>query len=116
LVKSSEELAINIAKVLDDKKGKDILVLDVREITLVADYFVIVTGTSSLHVQSLAEHVMDTMREEHCIKPLNKEGLTEGNWVLVDYDSVVLHIFQGETRAFYNLERLWGEAREVEMS
>ncbi|ACB84132.1 ribosome silencing factor [Natranaerobius thermophilus] len=112
-MQDSLQLAKNIAKKLDDKKGKDIVLLKVKDITLIADYFVIVTGTSTTHIQSLAENLISSLKEEDDFSPLHKEGLAEGNWILLDYDSVLVHIFLEDTREFYNLERLWGEAEEI---
>ncbi|OWZ83936.1 ribosome silencing factor [Natranaerobius trueperi] len=113
MVKESFELVKNIVSTLDNDKGKDILIQEVNEITLVSDYFVLVTGNSTTHVQSLAENLIDTMKQEKNISALHKEGITEGNWALIDFDSVVVHIFLEETRSFYNLERLWAEANEI---
>ena len=106
-------LAKKITELLMDKKAKDPVILDVREITLVSDYFVIVTGTSVTHVQALANHLVTSLKETYNFSPLHKEGLDTGNWVLLDYDSVIVHIFLEETREFYNLERLWGEAEAI---
>ncbi|MEO0897964.1 MAG: ribosome silencing factor [Bacteroidota bacterium] len=106
--KSLTDLAI---KGLQDLKGKNIVRMDLREVDgAITDYFVICTGTSDRHVSSLAESVMDVIREEGSEKPINKEGLTAGEWVLLDYVNVVVHVFQKDTRDFYRLEALWGDA------
>jgi len=95
--------------VIDDKKGIDLVLLDVSELLWITDVFVIASGTSRPHVQSLAEEVELNLKAFDR-RPLRIEGKREGNWVLLDYGEVVVHIFQPETRDFYGLERLWGDA------
>lgn len=102
------ELVERIRNILDESKAVDISVLDVRELTSVTDFMVICSGTSSRHVASLAHKLMDTLKQESKISPLHCDGLTIGEWVLVDYADVVVHIMRPETRAFYHLEGLWG--------
>ena len=94
---------------LDEKKGMDIVLLDVSELIRITDVFVIVSGTSRPHVQSLAEDVELKLKSVDR-RPLRIEGKPEGKWVLLDYGEVVIHLFQPETRDFYGLERLWGDA------
>ena len=94
---------------IDDKKGIDLVLLDVSELLWITDVFVIASGTSRPHVQSLAEEVELNLKAFDR-RPLRIEGKREGNWVLLDYGEVVVHIFQPETRDFYGLERLWGDA------
>ncbi len=94
---------------LDEKKGIDIVLLDVSELLWITDAFVIVSGTSRPHVQSLAEDVELKLKTEDR-RPLRIEGKAEGKWVLLDYGEAVVHVFQPETRDFYGLERLWGDA------
>ena len=96
---------------LQEIKGQNIVRLDLRNSDgAVTEYFVICTGTSDRHVQSLAESVMKFVKEEAGEKPLSTEGLQHGEWVLLDYVNVVVHIFQQEKRDFYRLENLWGDA------
>jgi ribosome-associated protein len=97
---------------LVEKKGSEIIVLDVRGLTLIADYFVIATGKSVTQLQALARHVEEKM-EERDIKPLRVEGFREAQWILLDYGQVVVHLFLPEQREFYNLERLWGDATVI---
>ena len=92
-----------------DKKALDPQVLDLRGISSVAEYFVIVTGTSDRHVQAVAENVMDAFHAVG-IKLLGEEGLREGKWVLLDYDEVVVHVFLEPVREYYDIERLWIDA------
>lgn len=100
---------------LQDLKGRDIVCMDLRGVDgAVTEYFVVCTGTSDRHVQALAESVQKFLREEANDRPINKEGLSTGDWVLLDYVNVVVHIFQREVRSFFRLEDLWGDA-EFEM-
>ena len=95
---------------LEEIKGQDIALMDLREVeSAVSDYFVICTGTSDRHVQSLADSVLDEMKKVGEI-PISKEGIQHGEWVLIDYASIVVHIFQRDHRDFYRLEDLWGDA------
>ena len=95
-----------VVSALDDLKGEDVRVLDVRQMTTVTDVMVIVSGTSTRHVQSLARHVVETAKA-HDAKPLGVEGERYGEWVLVDLGDVVVHVMLPQVRAFYNLEKLW---------
>ena len=94
---------------IDEKKGIDIVLLDVSELLWITDVFVIASGTSRPHVQSLAEDVELKLKAADR-RPLRVEGKQEGKWVLLDYGEAVVHVFQPETRDFYGLERLWGDA------
>ena len=105
-------LARVIYKLLDDKKAHDITVLRVNHITSMADYFIIATGNSSTHINALCDHVEKTLREDQLL-PKHKEGRTKGEWVLMDYQDVVVHIFNAETRAYYGLERIWSDAEII---
>ena len=95
------------------KKGADIVLLDVEELFVLSDVFVIATGTSRPHVQALAEHVEEKLKEIRDIKPLRTEGMTEAEWVLLDYGDIIVHIFQAGPREFYSLERLWGDSERI---
>ncbi len=98
---------------LENAKAHDITVLDVRNISDFTDYMVIATGTSNRHVQSTADKVVDTLRE-HGVRPVGTEGEKIGDWVLIDFGDVVVHIMRGQTRDFYNIEKLWSDAKHVE--
>ncbi len=111
--KEAKDTAIEIAKILDKSKAKDIKILHVAKQTVIADYFVIAEGTSSTQVNSLAEEV-DFRMSEKGIEPLHKEGERSGSWVLLDYASVIVHVFLNSQRDFYKLEKLWAEGEEVE--
>ncbi len=103
-----------VVRAAGDKKAQDIAVLDIRGLSVIADYFVIVSGLSKTHVQAIAGYVQEKL-EERGITALRCEGLKEGRWVLLDYGDVVVHVFLDAERRFYNLERLWGDAKKVNM-
>jgi ribosome-associated protein len=102
------------ADAIFNKKGMDIVLLDVEGLFVLSDVFVIATGTSRPHVQSLAEHVEERMSQELGVKPLRSEGRTEAEWVLLDFGDVIVHLFQASAREFYGLERLWADAAKVD--
>jgi len=101
-------LARKIADILYDKKARDIVVLEVGQLTIITDYLVIATGRSAIQVKALAEEVDDRMAEMGVLMR-RKEGHNEGRWIVMDYSTVMVHIFHQEERAFYNLERLWDD-------
>ncbi len=101
------------ADALFAKNGTDIVLLDVEKSFFLSDVFVIATGSSRINVQALADHVEERLGQEFDIKPLRLEGRTEGEWVLVDFGDIIVHIFQDEARDFYSLERLWGDATRI---
>ncbi|MFP3982381.1 MAG: ribosome silencing factor [Desulfurivibrionaceae bacterium] len=112
--KSSLEIVHLIAQTALDKKAEDLLVLDVRGLSSLTDYFVIMSGRSSRHVQGLAESIGAELGRKR-IKEASTEGLSEGMWVLLDYQDVVVHIFYRDEREFYNLEGLWHDALRIEV-
>lgn len=109
----SKQLAENIAVLLDKKKAHDVKILRVTEKTVIADYFVIAGGTSSTQVKALADEVEYQMGTNDGIKPVNVEGRGTGGWILLDYENVLVHVFDPKMREFYNLEKLWAECEEV---
>ena len=111
--KSAEALARDCARIALDTKAEDLVILDVRGLTSFTDYFVIMSGRSTRHVQGLAEALGDQLSAKR-ISNTTSEGLKEGLWVLLDYIDVVVHIFYAETRSFYNLEGLWHDAPRIE--
>ncbi len=110
----SLDIVKKIVKALDDKKGNDIQVIKIEELTIVADYFVICTANSNTHVRSLADEV-EYQLEEAGIKADHIEGRATG-WVLLEYKGVVVHIFLEESRNYYNLERLWEDAAKIDVN
>ena len=112
---TAKEVAIHVTKALDEKKGMDIKLLKIDAISTLAEYFLICTGTSNTHVRTLcdyAEYAMDQLEEPL----LGREGHRGNSWELLDYGAVVIHVFTDEARQFYNLERLWADAEEVDLS
>jgi len=110
--KSSLQLAKLCVKAALEKKAEDPLILDVRKLCSFADYFVILSGRSTRHVQGLAEAVEEELRSKR-VSTGKSEGLREGNWVLLDYNDVIVHIFYADSRKFYDLEGLWHEAKSI---
>lgn len=102
-----------IARAADDKKAKDIVILDMRGITLIADYFIICHGNSTTQTKAIADSIEEKMREQGN-RVLRREGVSEGNWILLDFSDCVVHIFTEQEREFYGLERLWADAKRVE--
>ena len=101
------------ADAIFERKGADIVLLDVEGLFILSDIFVIATGTSRPHVQALSEYVEEKLKEDG-IAPLRVEGHSQGEWVLVDYGDIIVHLFQGASREFYSLERLWGDAERIQ--
>lgn len=111
---NSEDLAKEILAATLDVKAEDPIILDLRKLTSFTDYFVIVTGRSDRQVQAIADRAIETLRNKK-IKAMGVEGHDSSHWVLVDYGSVVLHVFYSETREFYALEELWSDAPQLEI-
>ena len=105
-----EELAGAIAELAADRKALEIVQLDLREMIGYTDYFVICTGNSDRQARAIHDAIHQGLKRDHGLLPRRVEGLSESRWVLMDYLDVVVHIFTPETRAFYRLEQLWGEA------
>ena len=112
---TAKEVAYEVTKALDSKKGKDIKLLRINEVSSLADYFLICTGTSNTHVKTLCDYAEYTM--EQLGEPmLGREGHRGNSWELLDYGSVVVHVFTEEAREFYALERLWADAQQEDIS
>ena len=110
-----KEVAYEVTKALDSKKGMDIKLLKIDKVSTLADYFLICTGTSNTHVKTLcdyAEHTLEQLGEPM----LGREGHRGNSWELLDYGTIVVHVFTGEAREFYSLERLWADAEEIDIS
>ena len=112
MIEDSREKALRIGRVISQKKGQDLIILDVHSLTSFTDYFIIVSGRSIRQVQALANHIEEALRAEK-IRPLGVEGSREGSWVLMDYGDVIVHLFYQPAREFYNLEGLWEDAGRV---
>lgn len=107
-------MALVAAAAISDKKGFDVLLLDVSDLVVVTDIFLIATGTSSRHVKTLVEEVERVLKEDADRRPLRREGVEYAKWVLLDYGDFVVHIFSETAREFYRLEALWFDAREID--
>ena len=112
---SPKEIASIAAKALEEKKARDVKILKTEEQTVLADYFVICNGTSSTHIKALVDEV-DKQLSEAGEPPIRREGLRSDIWVLMDFGSVIVHVFMDEARKFYNLERLWSDSELVDPS
>lgn len=112
---NSEELMRKIVSVLSKRKTENIKVLNISGLTTIADYFVICNGNSSTQIKSLADEVEEKLKEVD-VTPYSKEGFSDASWVLLDYSSVVVHIFNPEQRDFYSIENLWSDAPDVDVS
>ena len=111
---SAKDVAYQVTKALDDKKGLDIKLLKIDEVSSLADYFIICTGTSNTHVKTLCDYAEYTL--EQLGEPmLGREGHRGNTWELLDYGSIVVHVFTEEAREFYSLERLWADAEQVDI-
>lgn len=110
----SYELAKACCKALAEKKGQEIVILDIKEQTTLCSYFVIASGKSTTQVRALAENVEEAMKKRYGLSPARTEGLREGSWSVLDYGDVVVHVFSEESRLFYYLERLWDSGKNVE--
>ena len=109
------EIVKKVVNVLNDKKATDIKVIKVGDLTILANYFILATGTSSTQVKALADEV-DFKLGEKGLQPKSIEGKSSGNWIVLDYIDVVFHVFYKDTRDFYDLERLWQDAEEIDVS
>lgn len=106
------QLAHRIVEIASDKKGNDIVMLRMAELTTMADFFVICSGRSERQVGALSGAIVDELRDEG-IRPLGIEGRNSSRWVLLDFGTVIVHVFAPEEREYYGLERLWGQAAQV---
>ncbi len=111
---TSLEKAKNIAKILDKKKAIDIIGIETKELMVMSDYFIIASGTSNTHVRALADEVDDEMKKLG-VEVDHIEGRATG-WILLDYNDVLVHVFQPESRQYYNIERLWNDAARIDLS
>lgn len=109
---TSKELAKIAYDALDDKKGIDIKIIDISEVSVLADYFIIVSGSNKSQVQSLSDNVEEKFKEIN-LTPKQIEGYSTANWILMDYRDIIIHIFNQEDRLFYDLERIWRDGKEI---
>jgi ribosome-associated protein len=109
----SRKLALRCRELADDKKAEDILILDVRELSSVTDYFVIAGGSSEPHLRAIVEEIADRLREDSGLRPNAIDGTFHAAWVVLDYFDVIVHVMRKDVRERYDLETLWGDAPRV---
>lgn len=109
----SRKLALLCRRLADQKKAENLVVLDVRKLTSITDYFVIASGTSEPHLRAILEEITDRLREDYGVRPRAVDGTVQGAWVVLDYFDVIVHIMRADVRARYDLEGLWGDAPRV---
>ena len=112
---TSMQIALLAAEAASDKKAEDIVGLDVSQLLVVTEYFIIATGRTNVQVRAIADEVEDQLRDKLSEKPIGREGAGENKWILLDYGDVVVHVFQPEERDFYRLERLWSDAPRLDI-
>jgi ribosome-associated protein len=109
----SKKLALLCRELADNKKAEDIVVLDVREISSITDYFVIASGTSEPHLRAISDEIVNKLRDDHGVRPRAIDGSLETAWLVMDYFDVIVHVMKGDVRERYDLETLWGDAPRV---
>jgi ribosome-associated protein len=112
---TSEQVAILAAKAADDRKAGDMVLIKVSEVSFIADYLLIVTGFSRAQLRAISESVQDEIEKTYGVSPMSTEGASHGDWILVDYGDVIVHIMSPDGREFYNLEAFWGHGEMVEL-
>jgi ribosome-associated protein len=109
----SKKLAELCREFADNRKAENIVVLDVRDLSSVTDYFVIASGTSEPHLRAIVEEITDRLRDDHGLRPVRKEGSVQGAWVVLDFFDVIVHVMRADMRERYDLESLWGDAARL---
>lgn len=111
----SKKLATLCRELADNKKAENIVILDVRKLSSVTDYFVIASGSSQPHLRAIVEEISGKLRDDHDLRPRAVDGSAQGAWVVLDYFDVIIHVMQADVRARYDLEGLWGDAPQVKV-
>ncbi len=109
----SRKLARLCRELAENKKADNVVVLDVRKLTSIADYFVFATGTSEPHLKAIIDEISDGVREQHDLRPRARDGSAHNSWIVLDFDDVIVHVMREETRRYYSLETMWGDAPKV---
>ena len=109
----SKRLALLCRKLADNKKGENIVILDVREVSSVTDYFVIASGTSEPHLRAIVDEITEKLKQEYNLRPNAVDGTLQTAWIVLDFFDVIVHIMRGDVRERYDLETLWGDAPRV---
>jgi ribosome-associated protein len=111
----SKKLAGLCRDYADNKKAENIVILDVRDLSSVTDYFVIASGTSEPHLRAIVDEITDRLRDDYALRPLRKDGSMQGAWVVLDFFDVIVHVMRQDARERYDLEGLWGDAARVKL-
>lgn len=111
----TQQIIETIVKALDSKRAEDIQLIEIKDLTIVADYFVIANGTSTTQTKALADEVEFKLKQNG-IEPIRVEGYQGASWIVLDYGDIIVHVFYKETRDLYKLERLWSDGRQVDIS
>jgi ribosome-associated protein len=111
----SKKLAQHCRDFADNKKAENIVILEVRDLSSVTDYFVIASGTSEPHLRAIVDEITDRLRDDYDLRPLCKDGSMQGAWVVLDFFDVIVHVMRSDARARYDLEGLWGDAARVKL-
>jgi ribosome-associated protein len=109
----SRKLALLCRDFADNKKAENIVILDVRKLSSVTDYFVIASGTSEPHLRAIVDEINDRLRDDCELRPLRQDGTVHGAWVVLDFFDVIVHVMRQDAREHYDLESLWGDAKRV---
>ena len=110
----SKTLALTCARLADNKKAENITLLDLRELSSVADYFVIVTGSNEPHLRAIVDEIIEKLRLDHKVRPFSTEGARVTPWIVLDFIDVLVHIMNDEFRELYDLENLWGDGKKLD--
>jgi ribosome-associated protein len=109
----ARKLALRCRELADNKKAENIVILDVREVSSITDYFVVATGTSEPHLRAIVDEIRETLKEDHDLQPRATDGTLQTSWVVLDYFDVIVHVMRADVREHYNLEGLWGDVPRV---
>ena len=113
-MKDTKAILKEVWKIIDEKQGQDVLILDVREISSFSSFFVLCEGRNPKQNQAISDAITVTLKQEYGFLPEHVEGYREASWILIDYGDFIVHIFGSETRSFYSLEKLWGDGIRLE--
>ena len=109
------EILKTIYDAIDEKKGENIRMLDIKDVTVIAEYFIIASGNNENQVKAIADNVTEELGKKYAMSPKHVEGYNHAEWILLDYGDYVIHIFDKEQRLFYDLERIWRDGKEIEV-
>lgn len=109
----SKALALNVHELADNRKAENLVILDLKDVSSVTDYFVIATGTSEPHIKAIVEEISTRLKHDHGVTPLGSDGGSRSPWVVLDYFDVIVHVMREDIRELYNLEGLWGDTPRI---